>query len=487
MESSMSAIGKSNDDLAFAGVARQSELLRAGEITPRDLVELYLGRIERLNPILNALVSVRGEAALAEADAALARLREGESGPLLGVPVVVKDDVDVAGEVTGQGTDANQAPARSDAEVVRRLRAAGAPMLAKTAMPELAIWPQMTESQTHGPTRNPWDTERATGGSSGGTAAAVAAGLAPVGLGSDGGASIRVPAALCGLFGLKPTRGRISTLPDPELWHGLIVFGGLARRVLDAALFDDALRGAAPGDAHMAPEPEMSFAEAAHRPSPLLRVAVSLKGTLPGIKAGPAARRAVEDTAELLASLGHQVSEGVPKGLFLAGVLPRYLAGIADDAAKLEHPERLEVRSRRMAAVGRRLRGRALRRSLRREPVVAERVNAIFANHDVLLMPVTAAQPEAVGRWQGKGALRTFNGSGPYVTYTAIWSYLGLPAAAVPAGFDDDGMPLAVQIVAPANHETTLLSLAAQLEAARPWEKQRPQISSDLTGHAHAD
>jgi amidase len=148
--------GWTGADLAFAGVARQGELLRAGVITPRQLVECYLERIERLNPRLNAFVSVRAEAALAEADAALARLDAGESGPLLGIPVAVKDNVDIAGEFTGHGTSANQTPATSDAEVVRRLRAAGAPILGKTALPELAMWGHMTESRTHGPTRNPW-------------------------------------------------------------------------------------------------------------------------------------------------------------------------------------------------------------------------------------------------------------------------------------------------------------------------------------------
>jgi amidase len=466
------------DDLAFAGVARHGELLRAGEVTPRELVELYLERIERINPKLNAFVSVRAEAALAEADAAVQRLRAGESGPLLGIPVAVKDNVDIAGEVTGHGTAGNETPATDDAEVVRRLRAAGAPMLGKTTLPELAMWAHMTESHTHGSTRNPWDPERCTGGSSGGSAAAVAAGLAPAALGSDGGASIRVPSALCGLFGLKPSRGRISTLPDAEHWHGLTVFGGLARGVVDAALFDDALRGAAAGDAHTPPEPESSFAEAARRDPGTLRVAVSLKGTLPGVKAGPAARRAVEDTVALLRSLGHDVVDRDPKyGQLLPDIMPRYLAGVADDAARLEHSDRLEGRSRRMAGAGRRLHGRALRRALRREPAVAERVNAIFADHDVLLTPVTAAPPEPVERWRGRGAVRTFNGGGPYVTYTAIWNYLGQPAAAVPAGFDDDGLPMAVQIAAPANGETTLLSLAAQLESVRPWADRRPPVS----------
>jgi amidase len=277
---------------------------------------------------------------------------------------------------------------------------------------------------------------------------------------------------------LKPTRGRISTLPDAEHWHGLTMFGGLARRVLDAALFDDALRGASPGDAHTPPEPEISFADSARRDPGRLRVAVSLKGTLPDTKPGPAARRAVEETAELLRSLGHQVAERDPNyGQLLPDIMPRYLSGVADDAANLHHPERLEPRSRRMAWLGRRLNGRALRRGLRREAAVAERVNAIFADHDILLTPVTAAQPEAVGRWRGKGAVRTFNGGGPYVTYTAIWNYLGQPAAAVPAGFDDDGLPTAVQIAAPVNGETTLLSVAAQLEGARPWADRRPPVS----------
>jgi amidase len=469
------ATPSSGADLAFAGVARQGELLRNAVVTPRELVECYLERIERLNPKLNAFVSVRAQAALSEADAALERLRAGESGPLLGIPVAVKDNVDIAGEVTGHGTAGNETPATGDAEVVRRLRAAGAPMLGKTALPELAMWGHLTESQTHGPTRNPWDPQRCTGGSSGGSAAAVAAGLAPVALGSDGGASIRVPSAMCGLFGLKPSRGRISTLPDPEHWHGLTVLGGLARSVLDGALFDDALRGPADGDAHAPSDPDSSFVEAARRDPGRLRVAVSLKGTLPGIKAGPAARLAVEQTAELLRSLGHEVAERDPKyGQLLPVIMPRYLAGVADDAARLEHPERLERRSRRTASVGRRLHGRALRHALRREPAVAERVNAVFAHCDVLLTPVTAAQPEPIERWRGKGAIRTFNGGGPYVTYTAIWNYLGQPAAAVPAGFDDDGLPLAVQIVAPANGETTLISLAAQLEAARTCTAQRP-------------
>ena len=171
--------------------------------------------------------------------------------------MAIKDEIDIAGELTTHGTAAQDTPAGADAEVVRRLRVAGAPIPGKTTLPELATCGQLTESPTYGVTRNPWDTGTTTGGTSGETAAAVAAGLAPVGLGSDSAGSIRVPAAFCGLFALAPSRGRISTMPPPEHWHGLTVLGGLARSVVDVALSDDALRGPAPGDSHTPPEPRV--------------------------------------------------------------------------------------------------------------------------------------------------------------------------------------------------------------------------------------
>jgi amidase len=463
-------------DLAFAGVARQAELLRAGEISARELAELYLERIERLNPRLNAFRVVLSEQALAEADRAQERLRAGEDAPLLGVPVAVKDNVDVAGEVTTHGTAAVTNPAGADSEVVRRLRAGGAVVVGKTTLPELAMWGHMTETPTWGVTRNPWSLERSPGGSSGGSAAAVAAGLVPAALGSDGGASIRVPAALCGLFGLKPQRGRVSMMPDSDHWNGLTVFGGLARSVLDAALFDDAVMGPADGDRHVSPAPECAFAEAARREPPKLRIAVSRKSVLP-VRVSSEARAAVESAAELLGSLGHEVRERDPRyGQLMPELMPRYLAGVHDDAARMDVPERLERRTRSFARLGGRLHGRALARALRREPKVAARIGAIFDDHDVLLTPVTAKPAPRADGWRGKGAFATFDGSRPYVCYTAVWNYTGQPAAAVPAGFDDEGLPLAAQLVGRPNAETTLISLAAQLEAARPWTERRPPL-----------
>jgi len=470
--------GTGDEELAFAGVARLSELLRAGELTPRELVELYLARIERLNPRVNAFVSVRADQALVEADAALARLRAGQAGALLGVPVVVKDNIDIAGEVTTHGTAAHETAADADAEAVRRLRVAGAPILGKTTLPELATCGQLTASGAYGVTRNPWDLARSGGGTSGGTAAAVAAGLAPVGLGTDGAGSIRVPAAFCGLFALAPTHGRISTMPDAEHWHGLTVFGSLARSVLDAAVFDDVLGGPARGDRHAPPEPESSLALAAAREPGRLRVAVSLKGMIPGIRPGDVARQAVQGTAELLRSLGHEVAEQDPSyGQLSNGIAVRSLAGIADDAAKLDHPDRLGDRTRRMAALGRRLHGRALRRARRREPLIARRVNAIFANHDLLLTPVTAVQPPPVEKWQDAGMIRTLLGGGAYVTYTAPWNYLGQPAASIPAGLDETGIPTAIQLAGPPDSEPTIISVAAQIERARPWAQRTPPLA----------
>jgi amidase len=267
-------------------------------------------------------------------------------------------------------------------------------------------------------------------------------------------------------------------MPDPERWYGLSVLGGIGRSVLDVALFDDAIRGAAAGDRYRAPEPPTSFAQAAQAPPRPLRIAVSLKGVIPATRPDQVARRAVEETAQLLGGLGHGVADRDPAyGFLFPDIVPPYLAGVAEMAESLDDPRQLEPRSRRMAALGRRVSGRPLRRALARMPVVAARINAIFAEHDVLLTPVTASRAQPRGKWARASALRSFHASGPYVTYTAIWNYLGQPAASVPAGFDEQGMPAAVQICGPPGSESTLISLAAQLEQARPWTDRRPPVS----------
>jgi amidase len=462
-----------DEDLAFAGVARLGELLRAGQVTPRELTEFYLARIERLNPTLRAFISVRPERALEDADAALKRLQEGERGPLLGMPIAVKDNVDVAGEVTTHGAGGQPATATADSDVVRRLRTAGAVILGKTALCELAAYGHFTSSAAHGVTRNPWNLERSPGGSSGGSAAAVAAGIVPVALGSDGGGSIRIPSAFCGLFGLKPQRGRVPLAPLADHWYGCTVLGGIGRSVLDVAIFDDAI--SAPPNS--APEHEGALALAAGREPQRLRIAVSLKPAIPGVKPSPEAIAAIEQITGLLQSLGHVVeTHELAHPQLLTTFTPRWAAGIHDDA--LTHRDSLERRTRQMATVGRWLSGRALRRSIERESAVAQRLNAVFDEYDLVMTPVTAARPPSAEISRTTGALRTFNQGSPYVCYTPTWNYVGQPAASIPAGFDADGLPRAIQLAGPPNSETTIVSLAAQIEAASPWRRQRP---SDVT------
>ena len=463
-------------DLAFAGIFKQAQLIAAGELSARDLVELYLERIARLDPRLNAFRVVYAERARMEADQADARRKAGGQRPLLGVPIAVKDNIDVEGEVTYEGTNANEEPARADAEVVRRLRGAGAVIIGKTNVPELCIWP-FTETATFGVTRNPWDLQRAPGGSSGGSAAAVAAGLIGAALGSDGAGSIRIPSAWCGLFGLKPARGRVPLAPHPRHWHGLSVTGLLARHVADTALFHDVVSGHSEIDLDNIPAPSVPFAQAAATPPGRLRIAYSTRmppGVLSRLDAD--AEGALHQTVELLRSLGHEVSQRDPDFGLSAGptLTALYLRGVHDDVRAVAHPERLERRTRSMARLGGLLVPPLLARALATREQVTRRIAALFEEHDVLLTPATASPPPPIGRLQGHGALLTLNTVAGWVPYNGVWNLTGQPAASVPAGLGADGLPRAVQLVGRANDEATLFSLAAQIEAQRPWSDQRP-------------
>jgi amidase len=453
-------------DLAFADIARQAELIRSGEVSARELTEVYLERISRHDPRINAFRIVFAERALAEADQADARRRAGEERPLLGVPIAIKDDCDVAGEVTAFGTNAFDGPAPADAEVVRRLRGAGAVILGKTNVPELVFLP-FTESPTWGVTRNPWDLDRTPGGSSGGSAAAVAAGLVGAALGSDGAGSIRIPAACCGLPGLKPQRGRVPTAPRIEPFNGLSVPGPLTRTVYDAALLLDAVKDGGP-----------SLVAAAASPVERLRVAVTYKVPVPALRLAPEQRRAVEDTVELLRELGHDVVERDPEYVpaTTAAVAARYLRGIHEQARFVPRPERLTRRTRGYVRMGAAVRPAALARARAAEASDAAHLNRPLEQADVLLTPMFTRRPPRVGEYEGRSAVRTFNGTARFVPFCAAWNHTGQPAIAVPAGHSPDGFPLAVQLVGRPDDESTLLRLAAQLEARRGWPDLRPPL-----------
>jgi amidase len=467
-----------SDDLAFAGAARQAEMVRAGEVSSTELVQLSLERIERLNPELNAFRKVFAERALLEAEQAEARLKAGEERPLLGVPIAIKDEVDVAGEVKTIGTDAFSTPAKEDSEMVRRLREAGAIVVGLTLAPEMAIC-GFTESATYGVTRNPWNPQRTPGGSSGGSGSAVAAGLVPIASAGDGGGSIRIPAASCGLFGLKPSRGRVSFAPDLDGWHGLAVLGCLSRSVLDTALWLDIVSGGSKED-EAPPPPEHPFVDSTKASPGRLRVAWS---TVPPRAAAPVTvadnvKVAVAEAADALSSMGHDVSQQDPNwGGIGNNITPRFLRGVSDAVATAEHPERLDRRTRGFGRLGSMLPDGIYERALKNRASDDARVNAIFDTNDVLITPVMGGTALPVRRWEGQGALRTVLGMSRFYPYCVPWNHLGNPAMSVPTGFAADGMPLAVQIIGRHGDEATLLSLAAQIEAERPWADKRPPIS----------
>jgi amidase len=362
--------------------------------------------------------------------------------------------------------------------MVRRLREAGAIIVGLTHLPEMAIC-GFTESATYGVTRNPWNPQRTPGGSSGGSGAAVAAGLVPIASAGDGGGSIRIPAASCGLFGLKPSRGRISLAPDLEGWHGLAVLGCLSRTVLDTALWLDVTAGGS-REPEAPPPPERPFVESAKTPPGRLRVAYS---TLAPRAAAPPtvdgeAKGAVTDAVDLLGSLGHEVVQRDPAwGAIGNNITPRFLRGVADTVADVPHPERLERRTRGFGRLGGLLPDGLYERALRGREADRARVNAIFDSHDVLVTPVMGGTALPVRRWEGQGALRTVIGMSRFYPYCVPWNHLGNPAMAVPMGFAADGMPRSVQIIGRPGDEATLLSLAAQIESERPWAENRPPIS----------
>jgi amidase len=455
------------DAQTLAGLEEQASSLRKGETSSRELVEMALERAEQAQASLNLFRVICAEEALAAADEADRRLGAGEEVPLLGVPVAIKDDVDLAGHTTPFGCGGGR-PAVRDAEAVRRLREAGAIPIGKTHAPEVGQW-HFTETPLHGATRNPWSPDHTPGGSSGGAAAAVAAGVVPAAIGSDGAGSIRIPAAWTGLVGLKPQRGRVSTWPDAEAFNGLSCYGPLARSVGDAALLLDAVHGNVPADLHKPQPPSEPFADAAAREPGRLRVAVSFAAPF-GVptKVDPEHRAAIEAFAGRLAELGHEVLPLDPDyGMVGPALIPRGMAGVeAWLCAHGEDRSALEPRTRLHARLGRALSGLPLRIARAAEPGLQRRIGRVFEHCDVVLTPTTAKPPPRIGALEGRGYWATSSTASAICPFAFAWNVTGWPGLSVPAGLTASGLPIGAQLLGRENDEATLLSLAGSVERA---------------------
>jgi amidase len=468
-------------DLLGRPATELARLVKAGEVTSRELTEACFERIEALDPELNAFVHLDPDGALAAADA----IEASDERPFAGVPIAIKDTAAVAGlpQRMGSGIFGDFLPPH-DAFVVGRLRNAGFVIVGKTNLPEFGILP-VTEPRRFGPTRNPWDTGRTPGGSSGGAATAVAAGMVPVAHGSDGGGSIRIPAACCGLVGLKPSRGRSSR--GPELGDDFLVQDGvLTRTVAETAALLDVMAGYEPGDATWAPPPAEPFAATAAREPGRLRIGVT---TVPAIDVpaiDPLCERAVRDAAALLESLGHEVEEidppwegqellqaftlvfGTPVAL---GMWFGSQATGREPSAELVEPLTWAI----WEAVREHdpldyLRARTLLTAVSR-PIVA-----LWNEYDAVLTPSLAQRPVRIGELDAcsDDPWDDFHRSGEFTPYTALFNVTGQPAISLPLFHGEDGLPLGVMLAGRPAGEGPLLSLAAQLEAASPWADRRP-------------
>jgi amidase len=464
-------------------MAEQADLLASGLASSRELVEQALERVEHSQQTLNAFRCLRPEAALDEADEADRRRRAGEGGPLLGVPVAVKDDTDVAGQTTAFGCSGTFVPKTEDAEVVRRLKEAGMPIVGKTTTPELGQWP-ITEGPSFGITRNPWSLEHTPGGSSGGSAAAVAAGVVGGALGSDGLGSIRVPAAWTHLVGIKPQRGRVSTWPYVDAFHGLACVGPLARTVEDAAMLLDAVAGNHPMDRDRPPPPVEPFRAAARRADPGRRLRIALSFKVPyapvQVRLDAEVRSAVQRLGEALLALGHEVEQADPVyGIVGLGVVPRAVGGLKPWIDAIPDRSGLDPRTREAARVARLISGPVIRVTRALERPAAWQVGRIFRHFDVVIAPTTARPAMPVGALDGLSSWKSDQKMTGYCPYTWPWNVLGWPAVNVPAGLTEDGLPVGAQLLGPANSEPLLISLAAALEHIERWPERWPPASVD--------
>jgi amidase len=478
-------------ELLFRPATELASMVHSGQLSARELTEASLARIEALEPTINAFTHIAYDSAIQAAE----EMSPSDPRPFAGVPIAIKDNRPVAGMPLTVGSDlfGDYVPER-DSFLVRRLRDAGFVIVGKTALSEMGILPT-TETRRFGPTRNPWQLDRTPGGSSGGSAAAVAAGMVPLAHGNDGGGSIRIPAACCGLVGLKAARGRVSVGPE----RGQSFFGAdgvLTRAVGDTAAVLDVIAGYEHGDASWAPPPPASYSELARREPRGLRIGLAFN---PPIEAelDPVCERGARDAAMLLESLGHTVEEAEP---------PWPQTGLLQDFTRIFGPhvsmETLaggQLRGREVTeddvepltwAMWARARSQGTLTYLAahsRLESIARSIVTFLEPYDALLTPALARRPVPIGEIHGLGPdpWDQYHRSGPFTPYTAIINVTGLPAIVVPLYNGDDGLPLAVQLVGPPAREEIVLALATQLEESNPWPARRPLELGRPENRAH--
>ncbi|MEA2368621.1 MAG: amidase [Thermoleophilaceae bacterium] len=472
-------------ELMSMSAVEQAAAVRTGDVSAVELVEASLATIDRRDGEINAVVTRVDERALAEAE----RVPAGDERPLAGVPVLIKDLTQLTEGVRttyGSAATGDFVP-QFDTSVVRKLREAGAILVGKTSTPELGILPT-TEPHRFGPTRNPWDTTRTSGGSSGGASAAVAAGMVALGHGSDGGGSIRIPASCCGLVGLKPTRGRVSWAPDwTEGAIGLPTDGVLTRTVLDTAVALDLIHGYEPGDSFLVPPPSAPFAEAVTRGPGKLRCGFTRESPN-GAPVDPECQQAVIDAAALLEELGHEVVEAsLPRDEgYVENFVKVWVGGTEDELHTFERwlgapldRSKLEPLTAQMAEISAALSATELLGAIDYLRRLSRTALALWTDLDVLITPTLAKPPIEIGALrpaEGEPPIQMLLNSAGWVPFTPVFNVTGQPAISLPLHQSADGLPIGVQFVGAPATEEMLLSLAAQLEQARPWADRRPPV-----------
>ena len=464
-------------ELAFTPALEQAQLIRDREISPLELVKLYLERIQQFDSQLGSYFTVAAQIALADAQAKTEQLTQikdlSQLPPFFGVPTAIKDLNSVAAMPCTYGVAAlkDQIAARDDG-VVTQMKMAGFVILGKTAASEVGSLPY-TEPPGFPPTRNPWNLEYTPGGSSGGAAAAVAAGLCPIAQGSDGGGSIRGPALCCGLVGIKPARGRVSNAPVGDYQSGISANGPLARTVADAAALLDVMSGYITGDPYWLPDPEKSFLDATRQAPPQLRIAFATSIPPMG-EAAAICQQSVKETVQLLEDMGHAVEPDCPDFQGLIEPFKKvWQAGVTATGIPLEALSPLNRWIGQQAGSA----GEYLQ-AVRQMQVISRQIVAFFDNFDVLVLPVYMHQPIRIGEWANLSPEETVEKIIDWVAPSPPFNASGLPAIALPTGFDASGLPVGIQLVGSPAAEATLISLAAQLEAVKPWSDNRPAFAS---------